>query len=284
MPKVIIIYKAHTPAASEQARALAAWLEGRGSAAVLREARSGQPGAANGPEPLLPSDGELVVVLGGDGTMLGAVRLVVASGLEAAPILGVNLGGLGFLTALAPEEMLPAMEMVLQGNYKAPPRLMLEGHLVRQGQVLAQVTALNDLVINKAALARIVELKAAVNGSELTTFLADGLIISSPTGSTAYNLSAGGPICHPSLDCIVVAPICSFALSNRPLLLAPDMGLTVTLGSRALETTLTCDGQVGLELHPGDQILVRRSQHTVRLIQSPFRDYFEILRTKLRWG
>jgi NAD+ kinase len=284
MPKVIIIYKAHTPAAREQAQALSHWLRERGSTSALLEARGGQPGAGNGAEDKLPADAELVVVLGGDGTMLGAVRQVVASGLEAAPILGVNLGGLGFLTALAPEELLPAMEKVLGGHFIARPRLMLQGVVLREGKLLAEVTALNDLVINKAALARIVELEASVDGSTLTTFLADGLIIATPTGSTAYNLSAGGPICHPSLDCIVVAPICSFALSNRPLLLAPDMGLSVTLGPGAFETTLTCDGQVGLELRPGDQIQVRRSPHTVCLIQSPFRDYFEILRTKLRWG
>lgn len=161
---------------------------------------------------------------------------------------------------------------------------MLDAVVRRSGVQLARFTALNDLVINKAALARIVELEAVVDGRPLTTFQADGLIVSTPTGSTAYNLSAGGPICHPSLNCIVVAPICSFTLSNRPLLLAPEMVLGVTLGKRAQETTLTCDGQVGLELEPGDEIRFQRSEHTVHLIQSPFKDYFEILKTKLRWG
>ncbi|MCB2192113.1 MAG: NAD(+)/NADH kinase [Deltaproteobacteria bacterium] len=284
MPKVTIIYKANTPAAQEQAHSLEQWLTQRGAGVHLLEAKGGEPRAGNGVEKPLPLDTTLVVVLGGDGTMLGAVRQVVANGLEAVPILGVNLGGLGFLTALAPDELLPAMEKVLDGHYQASPRLMLDSIVSRQGAELARFTALNDLVINKAALARIVELEAEVDSRPLTTFQADGLIISTPTGSTAYNLSAGGPICHPALNCIVVAPICSFTLTNRPLLLAPNMTLSVTLGHRAQETTLTCDGQVGLELEPGDEIRFQRSEHIVHLIQSPFRDYFEILKTKLRWG
>ncbi|MCF8040898.1 MAG: NAD(+)/NADH kinase [Desulfarculaceae bacterium] len=284
MPKVTIIYKANTPAAQEQAQSLGQWLTQRGAGVHLLEAKGGEPRAGNGVEKPLPADTGLVVVLGGDGTMLGAVRQVVANGLERVPILGVNLGGLGFLTALAPDELLPAMEKVLDGHYQASPRLMLDSIVHRRGVELARFTALNDLVINKAALARIVELEAVVDGRPLTTFQADGLIISTPTGSTAYNLSAGGPICHPALNCIVMAPICSFTLTNRPLLLSPDMTLSVTLGQRAQETTLTCDGQVGLELEPGDEIRFQRSEHIVHLIQSPFRDYFEILKTKLRWG
>ena len=284
MPKVTIIYKANTSAAQEQAHSLEQWLTLRGAGTHLLEAKGGEPRAGNGVEKPLPADTGLVVVLGGDGTMLGAVRQVVAGGLERVPILGVNLGGLGFLTALAPDELLPAMEKVLDGHYQASSRLMLDSIVRRRGMERARFTALNDLVINKAALARIVELEAVVDGRPLTTFQADGLIVSTPTGSTAYNLSAGGPICHPALNCIVVAPICSFTLTNRPLLLAPDMVLSVTLGQRAQETTLTCDGQVGLELEPGDEIRFQRSKHVVHLIQSPFRDYFEILKTKLRWG
>ena len=198
MPHVSIIHKAKTPAAEEQAQRLAAWLEQRGETASLLSARGGQPGEGNGPEEPLSPDTGLVVVLGGDGTMLGAVRQVVASRLEAVPVLGVNLGGLGFLTALGPEELLPAMEKVLAGHYQAPPRLMLDAVVTRQGQQVTRFIALNDLVINKAALARIVELHAAVDGHPLTTFRADGLIISTPTGSTAYNLSAGWQMGPPS--------------------------------------------------------------------------------------
>jgi len=284
MPQVAIIYKAHTPEAQELARNLAAWLEERRSPAHLMESWPGQPSSGGGPEPLLSPQTSLVVVLGGDGTMLGAVRALVNCQLWQTPILGVNLGGLGFLTALAPEELLPAMEKVLAGKYSAPPRMMLEARVERQGSAYRRLVALNDVVINKAALARIVELDTAVDGRHLTTFRSDGLIISTPTGSTAYNLSAGGPICHPALDCLVVTPICSFALSNRPLLLGPQMTLTISLGHKAQETTLTCDGQVGFELQAGDEVIVSRARQGVRLIHSPFKEYFEILRTKLRWG
>jgi NAD+ kinase len=284
MPQVAIIYKARTPEAKDLARHLAEWLAQRGSSAQLVESAPAQPTDLREPEALLSPDTGLAVVLGGDGTMLGAVRTVVNSQLCDTPILGVNLGGLGFLTELSAQELLPAMEMVLAGEFSAPPRMMLEAVVRRRGREHLRLVALNDVVINKAALARIVELDTAVDGKHLTTFRSDGLIISTPTGSTAYNLSAGGPICHPDLDCLVVTPICSFALSNRPLLLGPHMSLTISLGEKAEETTLTCDGQVGSELMAEDQVAISRASRSVRLIQSPFKNYFEILRTKLRWG
>ncbi len=284
MRYVLIVYKAHTEAARRQAEQLGRWLEHRGITANLVEGTSAAPGAAPGPTLKLPERADLVVVLGGDGTMLGAVREIVLAGLTQAPILGINLGGLGFLTALAPEELLPAMELILNGEFTTSRRLMLEASVLRQGHQELRFSALNDVVINKAALARIVELETEVNGRVLTTFRADGLIVATPTGSTAYNLSAGGPICHPDLDCIALAPICSFALSNRPLLIRPDMTLTIKLGPRTGETTLTMDGQVGFSLQPSDQITVARAQCGVEMIRSPFKDYFEILRTKLRWG
>ncbi len=284
LSRIVVIRKYNSPEAVALAGELAAWLRGRGGQAQVLEAGAGHPKSGRARALDLPPDCQLVVVLGGDGTMLGAVREVVEAGLQRVPILGVNLGGLGFLTALAPEELLPAMEKVLDGHFLAPPRLMIQAQVERQGQVQKSMTALNDVVVNKAALARIVDLSLAVDGQPLTTFRADGLIISTPTGSTAYNLSAGGPICHPSLECILVTPICSFALSNRPLLLSPHMTLTVTLDRRAQDTTLTCDGQVGFDLVAGDRVIISRAGKTVRLIHSPFKDYFEILRAKLRWG
>lgn len=289
LSRVVVIRKYGSPEAEALAAELATWLTARGKEALTLEAGAQHPGPGrpeSAPETglALPADTELVVVLGGDGTMLGAVREVVRAGLRKTPILGVNLGGLGFLTALAPEELLPAMERVLSGHFLAPPRLMLQARVERGGRTLTSLTALNDVVVNKAALARIVDLSLAVDGQPLTTFRADGLIISTPTGSTAYNLSAGGPICHPSLECMLVTPICSFALSNRPLLLSPGMTLTVALDRRAQDTTLTCDGQVGFDLVAEDRVVISRAAEAVRLIHSPFRDYFEILRTKLRWG
>jgi NAD+ kinase len=284
MHKVIIIHKSNSEPARAQAGSLAHWLEGRGVAAASFEARSNEYGARPEAALDLPKDAELAVVLGGDGTMLGAVRELVGQSLSATPVLGINLGGLGFMTALSPEELLPAMEKILQGDFHASPRMMLTAKLVRAGEEVMSATVLNDVVINKAALARIVDLRTWVDDHFLTTFRADGLIVSTPTGSTAYNLSAGGPICHPHLDCICLAPICSFALSNRPLLLGPGMTLTVVLDESAAQTHLTCDGQVGFELEPGDTVVIKRAPASVRIIDSPFRDYFEILRTKLRWG
>lgn len=284
MKLIAIIYKSHSAEASQQAERLTAWLLGRGLESYRLASGPPQPGD-EGARPLAIRPGtDLVTVLGGDGTMLGAVRAVVAAGMLETPILGVNMGGLGFLTALSPEELLPAMERVMEGEFQAPPRMMLRAQVVRAGREIARFTALNDVVINKAAMARIVEMDAKVDGAELTMFRADGLIVSSPTGSTAYNLSAGGPICHPGLDCIVLTPICSFALSNRPLLLDPAMRLTVELSPRALETSLTCDGQVGLQLISGDMVAISRAPEAVRIVSSPFKGYFEILRTKLKWG
>lgn len=284
MHQVIIVYKAHTEAARLQADDLARWLQGRGITASSFEGQPAKPGAEPGPTLDMPESADLVVVLGGDGTMLGAVREIVLGNLTEVPVLGINLGGLGFLTALAPDELLPAMERILKGEFTTSHRLMLHATLKRNGHKDLHFTALNDVVINKAALARIVDLHTEVDGRFLTTFRADGLIVATPTGSTAYNLSAGGPICHPELDCIALSPICSFALSNRPLLISPDMSLAITMGDRTRDTTLTMDGQVGVSLEPGDCITVARAASRARIINSPFRNYFEILRTKLRWG
>jgi NAD+ kinase len=284
MQQVAIIYKAHTPAAKLEAQDLKAWLDAKGVDSYLREAGAAQPHTGPGPElrDIKPCD--LAVVLGGDGTMLGAVRALVEAGMQEVPILGVNLGGLGFLTALSPDELTPALERVLKGEFTATPRMMLSARVERAGKLRRKFLALNDVVINKAALARIVELTLLVDGEPLTSLRADGLIFSTPTGSTAYNLSAGGPICHPDLQSIVITPICSFTLSARPLVLGPNAAISFTVDRRALETTLTCDGQVGLELLPMDRIILKRAKVSVRIIQSPFKNYFGILRTKLRWG
>ena len=284
MQQVAIIYKSRTPAARQEAEKLSSWLKQKGLGSYLREAGYFLPNTENAVEVGGMEPCSLAVVLGGDGTMLGAVRALVGAGLENSPILGVNLGGLGFLTALSPEEMLPAMERVLAGEFVTQPRMMLSAQVVRQKKVVRRFLALNDMVINKAALARIIELSILVNEEALTTFRADGLIFSTPTGSTAYNLSAGGPICQPDLECIVLTPICSFALTNRPLALSPQAEISFTVGPRTLETTLTCDGQVGLELMAGDEISIQKAKRSVHIIQSPFKDYFDVLRSKLHWG
>ncbi len=225
---------------------------------------------------------ELVVVLGGDGTLISVARLF--SGKDV-PILGVNLGSLGFLTEITVEELYTRLEKVLEGNPRVSERMMLEVTLHREGKELEHCHVLNDMVINKGALARIVDLETRVNRHFLTTYKADGLIVSTPTGSTGYSLSAGGPIIHPLMSCIVITPICPHTLTNRPIVVTDESTICVTVTSSFDEKVyLTLDGQVGFELQEGDSVEIRKALKTTALVMSRSRDYFEILRTKLKWG
>jgi NAD+ kinase len=230
----------------------------------------------------IPLHADMVVVLGGDGTLISTARII---GARDIPILGVNLGSLGFLTEIALDELYPALDKCLQGEYRVSERLMLHASVERDGVEIASHLVLNDVVINKGALARIVDLKTTVNDYDVTTFKADGLIISTPTGSTGYSLSAGGPIITPSMDCIVITPICPHTLTNRPLVIDAAAVVSVTVKSLDDEDIyLTLDGQVGVELKSGDMIHICRAEHNARLIMSEERDYFAVLRTKLKWG
>ncbi len=238
----------------------------------------------NEPEPAyppLPAETEIIVVFGGDGTLLSAARHYGQGGI---PILGVNVGGLGFITAVNLEMLYPTMEQVIHGVFQVEERMQLIGTVSRQGQPLCQQSVLNDVVINKGALARIVELKTHINREYLTTFRADGLIVSTPTGSSAYSLAAGGPIVFPTLQAVTLIPICPFMLTNRPLILPDDVTITVELDERSRDVFLTYDGQVGLALQPHDLVEIKKAAGVIRLIRSPYTSYFEILRTKLRWG
>ncbi len=230
----------------------------------------------------LPSRVDLLVVLGGDGTLLSAARLLAGS---QVPLLGVNAGGLGFLTEVALEEMFQVLERVLEGQTTITQRSLLEAEVWREGKKVASQRVLNDVVVNKGVLARIIDLETYIDESYLTTFKADGLIISSPAGSTAYNLSAGGPIVHPALGCIILTPICPHTLTNRPIILPEDRTIRVFLGSvHGAEVYLTFDGQVGYRVVEGDVLEVRTSPHRLSLIKSPHRSFYEVLRSKLRWG
>lgn len=225
---------------------------------------------------------ELVVVLGGDGTLISVARLF--SGKDV-PIVGINLGSLGFLTEITVEELYTRLEKCLEGNPRVSDRMMLEVTLHREGQAIEKCNVLNDVVINKGALARIVDLETKVNRHFLTTYKADGLIVSTPTGSTGYNLSAGGPIIHPQMSCIVITPICPHTLTNRPIVLPDESIVSITVTSSFDDKVyLTLDGQVGYKLKQGDSIEVRKGLKTTALVMSRSRDYFEILRTKLKWG
>jgi NAD+ kinase len=262
--------------ARQEAGKVKTWLEGKGLKVHWDE--SDPPGP---PRPdREPAD--LVVVLGGDGTLLKAARLY---GGPEVPVLGVNLGGLGFLTEIALDEFPIIFEQILAGDFQTQTRMVLTAHIIRDGQDRQPLTPfLNDMVINKGALARIIDLETNIDGQFLTSYRGDGLIVSTPTGSTAYNLAAGGPILHPLLETIVLTPICPFTLTNRPIILQDNAVIDIRLGSKSKEVWLTFDGQVGYPLHQGDLVRVQKAVHPIQLIKTPFKNYFEILRTKLKWG
>jgi len=224
---------------------------------------------------------DLIIVLGGDGTMLAVARYLKG---QDVPILGVNLGGLGFLTEISVEEMPIMLEKVVSGQYKTSTRIMLDVSVIRAGGKVFEFSVLNDAVITKDALARIIDIEVYVNSVYLTTYKADGLIFSTPTGSTGYSLSAGGPILYPSLKNIIVTPICPHMLTNRPIIIPEDVSMMAVLKSMNERVVMTIDGQIGFPLEYRDEVVVKKSPHTVRLIKSSFRGYFEILREKLKWG
>jgi NAD+ kinase len=229
----------------------------------------------------LPNHVEMIIVLGGDGTLLSVARQVWNRDI---PILGVNLGGLGFLTEVSLEELQGLLERVIQGDFKTDERDILNAAVIRKGERIVEFTVLNDAVINKGALARIIDLEISIDGEYLTTFQSDGLIISTPTGSTAYNLSAGGPIVYPSLHTLVITPICPHTLTNRPIVIPNDVEVRAWLKSKQQEVILTLDGQQGFPLEFEDVVRVRKAEGRILLIKSPHRNYFELLREKLRWG
>ncbi|MEI6126742.1 MAG: NAD(+)/NADH kinase [Pseudomonadota bacterium] len=230
----------------------------------------------------IPEHADLLIVFGGDGTLLSVARL---PGAENVPILAVNLGGLGFLTETRGDEINQVLEKVLEGDYAIDRRMMLEATLrAHDTKPDTSFRALNDIVINKGALARIMDLDTSVNGNFLNTFKSDGLIICTPTGSTGYSLSAGGPIIYPSLNLISLTPICPHTLTNRPIILPDDSIISVTLRSESEDVFLTIDGQVGIRICKGDPIEIKKSPKTISLIRTPFRSYFEILKQKLKWG
>jgi NAD+ kinase len=275
MIKLIVIVTKNNASAIQAGEGLQSWLAARNIQADL---------LINEPEPNfppLPDEAEVIIVFGGDGTLLSAARHY---GQQGTPILGVNVGGLGFITAIGLQKLYPILEKVLNHDFQVEERMQLTGTVIRQGEIFCQQSVLNDVVINKGALARIVELKTYIDNEYLTTYRADGLIVSTPTGSTAYTLGAGGPIVFPTLQTITVIPICPFTLTNRPLILPDTVTISVTLDERSRDVYVTFDGQVGFALQPQDIVEIKKGPGVIRLIKSPYKNYFEILRTKLRWG
>ncbi|AAR35441.1 NAD(+)/NADH kinase [Geobacter sulfurreducens] len=282
MKKIAIFAKVHDPRCQGVASELIAWLEARGLIPLVEAHLARHLGGRQGIVPEdIPVLADMAVVLGGDGTLISAARLI---GSRQIPILGVNLGSLGFLTEITLDELYPVLESCLSGDFQVTERMMLTVSVERNGEEICSHRVLNDVVINKGALARIIDMETEVSGIRLTTYKADGLIISTPTGSTGYSLSANGPIVHPSLECITITPICPHTLTNRPIVLESSSGVTVWLRSKDEDVYLTLDGQVGMELKCGDAVHVRRAAHRTRLVMSRSRNYFEVLRTKLKWG
>lgn len=224
---------------------------------------------------------DLIVVLGGDGTMISTARLI---GSREVLVLGINYGSLGYLTEFRIEEMIPALEEIIAGNYEIDRREMLEVEHFRGDERLAQGRVLNDVVINKAVLARIIEIEVSLNDQFVNNFRADGLIVSTPTGSTAYNLSAGGPIVFPSMDAVIITPICPFTLTNRPIVVPGTAEISLRLDNESDGVVLTLDGQVGHSMQTNDRVRIWKSHLTFNLIQPPNRNYFDVLRNKLKWG
>ena len=285
--KVGVVVKPDHAEALETACELSGWLESRGIELVGRPITGSdavrQPGCdiEQIDAEQFSTDVDLVVVLGGDGTMIAAARLI---GDHDVPVLGVNYGSLGYLTDFRIEEMFPTLETVLAGEFAIDRRVMLRAEHWRGGKKIAEGRVLNDVVINKAALARIIEIETRFNGLFINSFRADGLIVSTPTGSTAYNLSAGGPIVFPSMNAVVLTPICPFTLTNRPIVIPDTAEIELQLVNENEGVVLTLDGQIGHSLRAGDLVKIRKSRTTLNLLQPPNRNYFDVLRNKLKWG
>jgi NAD+ kinase len=263
---------------------LVAWLRARG-AKIICDSETGECIGALAGETLkreeLPAGSDLLIVLGGDGTLLSAARLAAA---PKVPILAVNLGGLGFLTTVSQDEIYVMLEEIFANKHRVSERVMLEAEIVRRGEVIRRQIALNDAVLNKAALARIMDLELRVDDEYVTTYKADGLILSTPTGSTAYSLAAGGPIVYPIVEAFVVTPICPHTLTNRPLVIPDSAKIEIDFKAEDDSVFLTLDGQVGVELSQGDRIRVQKAPEKLYLVRPAKKRYYEILRSKLKWG
>lgn len=286
--RVGIVVKPHQPDALKTVCGVVEWLAKRGIVLVggpeiERERIEHETGCAVEALDLdeLAGSVDLMLVLGGDGTMIATARML---GDKEVPVLGVNYGGLGYLAEFRVEELYTALESILEGNYRIDTRVMLAVQLMRGDKEVARTRVLNDAVINKSALARIIEIETNLNQQFVNSFRADGLIVSTPTGSTAYNLSAGGPVVYPSMNAVVITPICPFTLSNRPLVVPDNAVIELCLKTHQEDVSLTLDGQVGFPLEVEDRVIIRKSRTTFQLVQPMNRNYFEVLRDKLRWG
>jgi len=277
-----IVSKPNEPRAADLAAHIAEWAAGQEiNLFVSDRLQDSPPGSFSASIREVVEHCDMLIVLGGDGTMIATARLV---GGRGTPVLGVNLGSLGYLTEFSVEDTLPALDRVVRGDYEIEKRTMLDWRVLRDGDQVGAASALNDVVVNKSALARIIDIDCSVGSHYVTTYRADGLIVATPTGSTAYNLSAGGPIIEPGTQAIAICPICPHTLTNRPLVLPDSVEVRLKLNTREQEVMLTSDGQTGLPLMAGDEIELKKSAKTFNTVCAKGRDYFQILRNKLKWS
>jgi len=286
--RIGVVVKPHQPDALDTLCRLTEWLHQKdiklvGHAEIAHEQIERQTGCAVEivPDDQLAPSVDLSLLLGGDGTMIATARMIADADV---PVMGVNYGGLGYLAEFPIEELFAALDSILSGQYKVQKRVMLAIELWRGEELITRNRVLNDVVVNKSALARIIEIEAYLDSQFVNLFRADGLIVATPTGSTAYNLSAGGPVLYPSMNAVVITPICPFTLSNRPIVVPDESVIEVRLITDNEEVALTLDGQVGFPLKVRDRIVIRKSRTTFNLVQPPNRNYFDVLRDKLRWG
>ena len=280
MKKIGLVVKSDAKA-NKKAAELKKWLQSRKIEIVRKKTvESGQKNTV-GSLSQAPLDLDCIFVLGGDGTFLSAVRWI---GDRDIPILGIKFGEVGFLAEIAEENLYTAAEKVLKGDFILKPRMRLSVKVRRQNETLAQETILNDVVINRGALARLAHIEIYINDHYLTTYSADGLIVATPTGSTAYSLAAGGPVIHPAVPGIILTPICPFTLTNRPLIVPESANIKIRLTKDSSDIILTFDGQKGLEIDDRDEIVIQKGPHPIQLITLPDRQYFDILKNKLKWS
>ncbi len=286
--RVGVLAKARLHATTPHLCGIGEWLTARGVAAVFEQETASimpvDPERQTADKDALAHQVDMVLVLGGDGTLLGMADCIGEAG-SGIPILGVNFGSLGFLTEVTLPELYRSLEAALAGRALVEERLMLQATTYRGGRVFKQLVALNDAVITKAARSRMIDLSVSVGDEFVTRVKADGLIIATPTGSTAYNLAVGGPIVQPSVDALILTPIAPHTLTNRPIVIPATSVVRVqpNMDERD-EVFISLDGQAGFALEAGDEVSVCRSEHPLRLIKPSMRSYFEVLRTKLKWG
>ena len=272
-----IVVKPNNADAEATAQELSAWLRERKIELVGETIFAGKE--LDGARKTI--DADMIVVLGGDGTMIATARMVAGRDVL---VLGINYGSLGYLTDFRIEEMYSTLESILEGDFEVDQRMMLDVEHRRDEEILATGRVLNDVVINKAALARIIEIEVRLNDLFVNSFRSDGLIVATPTGSTAYNLSAGGPIVYPSMNAVVLTPICPFTLTNRPIVVPDRAEIELKLIDGHKGVILTLDGQTGFSMNGGDTVRIRKSDTTLNLLQPQNRNYFDVLRNKLKWG